>query len=133
MNVIERYAKLFSALKTDISMFDPDGPQSCPGDGVRTLSEFADGLDSFNAKYVKKVVLKSVFFGTTELNGQAFEEGLMVAETHFKVKKGEAKLPIYQIVKYKGDKILAIHSFWDKEIFKSLREKHAELKDVFDI
>ena len=132
MNVIETYAQQFSELWMDENLFLPDGPEMCPAEGTRTLLEYARGSkDTF--KHFKSIVVKQIICKTALVNGKEELHGVIDANIYFKVKQGEAIVPIIQVLHTKNNLITYLNSFWDLEKFKTMTDYHPELKEIFQL
>ena len=133
-NIIEQYSKLFAALDTSQTfqeLLHPDGYQSCPLEGQRTLGQYGKGLSDFNEKNIEKIVLVDVITKKGQDKYGEILKGIMVAKTFFKVQEGDAAIRYYQVIKARENIIFSIDSFWRVEDLKNLSKKHPELKRFF--
>jgi hypothetical protein len=130
MNVIEKHAQLFSELKIDKNLYWPEGIQMCPADGTRTLGDYAATSDQV-FKHIDKIIVTQLISKKATVDGEEQLQGVMCADVFFRVKQGEAKVPVVHVLHSKNNLIIYMNSFWDFKKFNDLASTYPELKRVF--
>lgn len=123
MDIVDQlFEKMVKQDHMDYELFDLNGKNYCPVDGIISLKEMIDHDNALNFySFVKKVDVKKKF---VKNNGQKIAVEFEIYFQKPNVANGPSVTCLWIFEISHDNKIIAIDSYWDVAKFKNLLEKN---------